>query len=483
MRKLPETAPLRGCMQIERPSRTMEAMEERPRVSNITDTRNEVCTYIYHNNTQIYIKLDTGAQVNVIPESLYNKLDNPPALRKPTMVLMAYNQQTIPIRGIITLICTHNHKEYDINFYVSSTSGLAILGLNDCRRLNHITIDCENIKIREPSIYEVTIYDQPLSLKSLQTSYPNLFKGIGTFPNRLHIEVKSNIHPVIHAARRVPLNIQKEVAEELHRMELQEVITRIREPTPWVSSITYARKKSGQIRIYLDPKDLNKAICRPHYQARTLDDISHLLCHAKIFTKLDARSGYWAVKLDHESSILTTFNTHIGRYRFLRLPFGLNLSQDVFQEHMDTMLQELNGAMLIADDIIVFGSNLAIHDENLIALMERSAKYGIVYNPEKCNIARNSISFFGLTYTEGTVRPDSNRTIAISNTQPPKNVKELRSFLGVATYMSPFIPNMTNLLTPIRELTHAENTFQWTPSHQTSFENIKKAICMDTSRE
>ena len=132
-------------------------MEERPRVSNITDTRNEVCTYIYHNNTTIYIKLDTCAQVNVISEPLYNKLDNPPALRKPTMVLMAYNQQAIPIRGILTLICTHNHTEYNINFYVSSTSGPAILGLNDCRRLNLITINCENIKIREPSIYEVTI--------------------------------------------------------------------------------------------------------------------------------------------------------------------------------------------------------------------------------------------------------------------------------------------------------------------------------------
>ena len=161
-------------------------------------------------------------------------------------------------------------------------------------------------------------------------------------------------------------------------MAHQEVITRVYEPTPWVSSNTYARKKSGKIRIFLDSKDLNKAISRPHYQTRTLDNISHLLCNAKIFSKIDARSGYWAVCLDHASSLLTTFNTHIGRYRFLRLPFGLNLAQDVFQEHMDTILQGLTGVINIADDIVVYGNNVQMHDSNLTSLMELCGKYGLI---------------------------------------------------------------------------------------------------------
>ena len=168
-------------------------------------------------------------------------------------------------------------------------------------------------------------------MKSLLDMYPNQFKGLGCFPNKLHIEVKPEFHsmynhPVIHTARRVPLNIQEEVASELKQMADQEVITRVYEPTTWVSNITYARKKSGKIRICLNPKYLNKAISRPHYQARTLGDVSHLLCNAKVFSKLDARSGYWVVCLNHASILLTTFNTHIGRYRILRLPFGLNLA-------------------------------------------------------------------------------------------------------------------------------------------------------------
>ena len=264
-------------------------------------------------------------------------------------------------------------------------------------------------------------------------------------------------------------------------MAHQEVITRVYEPTPWVSSNTYARKKSGKIRIFLDSKDLNKAISRPHYQTRTLDNISHLLCNAKIFSKIDARSGYWAVCLDHASSLLTTFNTHIGRYRFLRLPFGLNLAQDVFQEHMDTILQGLTGVINIADDIVVYGNNVQMHDSNLTSLMERCGKYGLIFNPDKCSISRSSISFFGLRYTDGTITPDPDRTLAISSTNTPKYIKELRSFLGVATYMSPFIPNMTNLLSPLRELTHKDNEFIWSLSLETSFENTKKALCNESS--
>ena len=80
------------------------------------------------------------------------------------------------------------------------------------------------------------------------------------------------------------------------------------EPTDWVSSLVYARKQSGKLRICLDPRDLNKAIKRPHYPTKTIEDISYKLRGAKIFSKLDARQGYWAINIDHESSLKTTFN-------------------------------------------------------------------------------------------------------------------------------------------------------------------------------
>ena len=119
------------------------------------------------------------------------------------------------------------------------------------------------------------------------------------------------------------------------------------------------------------------------------------------------------MELDDAVSLHTTFNTHQGRYSFKRLPFGLNLSQNVFQEHMDHMLRQLTGIINIADDIIVFGHDLPAHDANLNALVKRATEYGLVFNADKCSIGVKHVSFFGLIYFEESTRPDPKITDAI----------------------------------------------------------------------
>ncbi|XP_014679079.1 PREDICTED: RNA-directed DNA polymerase homolog [Priapulus caudatus] len=140
-------------------------------------------------------------------------------------------------------------------------------------------------------------------------------------------------------------------------MEQMGVITKVTEPTDWVSSLAFSRKSNGRLRVCLDPKDLNTAIKRPHYKTPTLEEITHRFAGATTFSKLDARHGYWSISLDAQSSWLTTFNSPFGRYRFRRLPFGLNVSQDVFQKRMDHILEQCPGTTGIADDVAVFGKS------------------------------------------------------------------------------------------------------------------------------
>uniref|UniRef100_A0ABM0MG72 Uncharacterized protein K02A2.6-like n=1 Tax=Saccoglossus kowalevskii TaxID=10224 RepID=A0ABM0MG72_SACKO len=148
-------------------------------------------------------------------------------------------------------------------------------------------------------------------------------------------------------------------------MENENIITKVNQPTDWVNSLVIQEKGNGRLRLCLDPKDLNTAIKREHHPTPTLEEITHKLTGAKLFSKLDARNGYWNVKLDEESSVLTTFNTPFDRYRFLRMPFGLRMSQDVFQFKVDC-----KGAIGIADDIQVYGSNETDHDLHLHEAME-----------------------------------------------------------------------------------------------------------------
>ena len=128
-----------------------------------------------------------------------------------------------------------------------------------------------------------------------------------------------------------------------------------------------------QIRVCLDAKDLNNANLRDHHVTPTLEDILPLFKDTKYFSIVDAKSGYWNVELDEESSYLTIFNSPFGQYRFLRLPFGLKMSQDVFQSKIDQLMEGCVGTTSIADDMIVYEETGKEHDRRLHELMWRCA--------------------------------------------------------------------------------------------------------------
>ena len=220
-----------------------------------------------------------------------------------------------------------------------------VLPLRTCHELNLVVLNCE--------ISETT--KKVNTKEDLQRQYPDRFEGIGKFRSDFHITLDPAVTPMIHTPMRCSIHLKEEVKSELDGMEKMGVTEKVTEPTDWVSNIVYSRKPSGKLRICLDPKDLNKAIKRPHYHTPTLEEM---------YSKLEARHGYWSVQLDKESKLLTTFNSPFGRFCFKRMPFGLNLSQDVFQERMDHILEKCSGTISIADDIGVFGSSEQEHDQN-----------------------------------------------------------------------------------------------------------------------
>ena len=133
---------------------------------------------------------------------------------------------------------------------------------------------------------------------------PKIHYSIGLFPGECIIHPKPEAEPVVHPPRKVPVSLREPLKAELKRMEDSDIITKVTEPTDWVYSLVITEKpKTGKLRICLDPQALNKAIRRPHYPMRTLDDILPQLADAKFFSILDARSGYWSIKLTERSSL------------------------------------------------------------------------------------------------------------------------------------------------------------------------------------
>ena len=120
-----------------------------------------------------------------------------------------------------------------------------------------------------------------------------------------------------------------------------------------VNSIAFSRKRNGELLVCLDLKQLDAAIKRTYHSAPTLDEIRHKLHSAKVFSKLDAKHGHWGIKLDEDSGELCTFNSPQGKYTFKRLPFGLLVSQDIFQKHTDDIIRCVGHSIIgIADDFV-----------------------------------------------------------------------------------------------------------------------------------
>ena len=166
------------------------------------------------------------------------------------------------------------------------------------------------------------------------------------------------------------------VKEHLDKMECMGEITHMDQPMDWVSSITYVQKANGELHLCLDPHDLNEAIHHDHLKTPTVEEVAHEFVHSHYFTKLDAHHRYWSVVHDQESSLLTTFNSPLGGYHFLCLPFSLVCFQDIFQKKMDQILEECQGCIGITDDITVHGHTKAEHDAHLQNLMYVTCKYG-----------------------------------------------------------------------------------------------------------
>ena len=142
--------------------------------------------------------------------------------------------------------------------------------------------------------------------------YPDVFQGTGKLNGQYKFEVEENAEPVVHPPRRVPIALKEKLKQELERLQELGIIEKVTEPTPCVSSLVIVHKPSGQIRVCIDPKDLNRVLRRSHYPTPTIDEILPELAKAKVFSTVDVKNGFWHVELDEESSRLTTFNSPFG---------------------------------------------------------------------------------------------------------------------------------------------------------------------------
>ena len=409
-------------------------------------------------------QLDTGSTCNTISFQDFCKLcPNGSELKNSNVKLKLYDGTILSPQGQCEINCCYKDKSFNLMFQIVKDSLTPLLSADACERLGLLQINCA------------------LSDDKLISKFSETFEGLGCLPGLYDIELDPAVSPVKHAPRKVPVSMKSKLKEELDRLANLQVITPVKEPTDWISSIVCV-KKPNKLRICLDPKDLNKAIMRPNYPIPNIDDILVKLSNAKVFTLIDCKDGFWQVKLSKDSSFLTTFWTPFGRYRWLRMPFGISSAPEEFQRRLHEVTVGLTGVEVVADDILVYGVGdtdeqaNANHDQNLLELLQRAQECNLKFNLKKLKLRKKSITYMGHLLTCDGLKPDPAKVEAVQNMPKLENVNDVQRFIGFVNYLSRFLPRLSDLCEPLRRLTDKNAEWHWTNAHNDAVEKIKHLI-------
>ena len=242
--------------------------------------------------------------------------------------------------------------------------------------------------------------------------------------------------PKFRPPKPVPYALKPLVEQELDRLEKAGVLERVTH-SDWAAPIVTVPKRDGQVRICGDYKvTINPALDVDQYPLPRPEDLFATLAGGKYFSTLDLSHAYNQLVLD-ESYL--TINTHRGLYRYTRLPFGVASAPALFQKTMDTILQGMDGVICYLDDILVSGKTAEEHLVNLKRVLQKLKKHGICARKSKCAFCKSSVQYLG--HRIGIHATDA-KLKAIIDTPSPKNIAELRSFLGLLNYYGRFIANL-----------------------------------------
>ena len=286
----------------------------------------------------------------------------------------------------------------------------------------------------------------------------------------------SNALPRFHRPRSVPYALKSVVEEELDRLLRVGVLETV-EHSDWAAPIVVVPKKDGRVRICGDYKiTVNPVLDIDQYPLPCAEDLFATLAGGKCFSTLDLSHAYNQLILDEESRKFLTINTHRGLYRYTRLPFGVASAPAVFQKIMDQILQGLDGVICYLDDILVSGKSENEHLEILQKVLERLKEHGIRVKKSKCAFMKASVQYLGHIIDADGLHATDSKIQAITEARAPRNVQELRSFLGLLNYYARFIPNLSSFLHPLNQLLQRDVRWKWSKECEAAFKEAKAKI-------
>ncbi|XP_062541058.1 uncharacterized protein K02A2.6-like [Armigeres subalbatus] len=259
-------------------------------------------------------------------------------------------------------------------------------------------------------------------------------------------------------------------------MESQGIIEKVTTAPSWISGMSAVAKGSNDFRLVVNMRAPNRAINREYFRLPLLDEMKVKLHGAKYFTKLDLQNAFYHLELCEKSRDLTTFLTEDGMYRFTRLMFGVNCAPEVFQREMTRILKDVSDNVIVyIDDFLIFADTLQGLRTNVAKVLQILRTNNLTLNTAKCEFDKTKVQFIGHELDEHGFHIDNAKIKSVRAFREPSTLSELRSFLGLASYLSPYLKNFADISGPLWAATTSKSWF-WGPEQKKAFELIKQHI-------
>ena len=409
-----------------------------------------------------------------------------------------FNNIEIPITGIIQINLRSGLREATNNeILVVNANTVNFMGRDVLGKLGFTLSQNKGTHINNINL------DNRLEIKIIN-KFPHLCSRLGKSKNHIaKSTLKQDISPYQHKGRRVPLHLTEKVDKEIqHLLNTKQIIKlEKRSDQIFISPVVITVKHDQSIKLALDSKLLNDAFDKNKYQMQSIDNlmasVAKYISDKKnkqgsfLFSKVDLKYAYSQIPLHLDIRKHCNFNIlggkSTGTYQFINGFYGLSDMPATFQKTLDKTLENIDNKFNFLDDILIItkGSPLD-HELDIYKVLSKFDKENLAIKLEKCEFAKPSITWLGYKITQSGNCPTVKKTDSIMNLKPPNTLKQLRSLMGSIHQLIKFIPNLANLLNPIRPLLKKENItnnkIRWEEIHTTALDKLKAEISKITEK-